>query len=172
MKADLLDYILKNSFGITIDDLERYANNPELQFDPVLNSSTFNQEGVGTLVSMQTFNAQQLHISDTGYSHPDQRFDVSKVPAAYNTETLIKILLMSPASVNALLHDLGSTSTLGGPNVMLGFIQTLDGGNQWLLNPSRMALARDCSVYRQIFMKQPGEVGCGVLTRTAQAISR
>lgn len=160
MKPNLLDYILKHSFGVTVDDLETYAKNPELEFNPVLNSSTFNHEGNGTLVSMAAFNADQLHITDSGYSHPEQRYKVEEVPAAYNTMTMIKLLLLSPASVNSLLHDLHSSATFSGSNVMLGFIQTLDGSNQWLANDSKMILAADCGAYRQIFMKQPGETIC------------
>jgi len=40
---------------------------------------------------------------------------------------------------------------------MLGFVRTLDGSNQWIVNPEKMVLAGDCVVYRKIFMRQLGE---------------
>jgi hypothetical protein len=78
------------------------------------------------------------------------------MPAAYNTATMSKLILLGPDEVNRLLRDLGSTRTLTVPNAMLGFIETLDGDNQW---GNGMALAQDCRVYTQIFMRQPGETG-------------
>ena len=65
-----------------------------------------------------------------------------------------KLILLSQSEVNRLLSDLGSSARLQQPNVMLGFINTLDGDNQW---SNGMVFAQDCNAYRQIFMKQPGE---------------
>lgn len=165
MKHDFLNYLLTNAFGVTIEKLEEYAENPELKFNPTLNTSAMNTEGTGTLVSLQTFNSEQLHINDPGYQHPELRYDVHRMPAAHNTITLIKMLMMTPASVNQLMSDLGSTSTLSGSNVMLGYIKTLDGSNQWNANSVKMVAASDCAAYRKIFMKQPGETGCMTLQR-------
>ena len=41
---------------------------------------------------------------------------------------------------------------------MLGFARTLDGSNQWSINPQKMIVARDAAAYRKIFMRQTGEV--------------
>ncbi len=42
---------------------------------------------------------------------------------------------------------------------MLGFIKTLDGDNEWHINPQKMILAQDCNAYKKVFMRQTGETG-------------
>ncbi len=49
---------------------------------------------------------------------------------------------------------MGSSQRLNKGNVMLGFIQSLDGDNQWKMG---MSLAGDCNTYTQIFALQAGE---------------
>lgn len=159
MKRDLLNYLLVNAFGITIEEIEQYLKNPETQFDPVLNNPAFNQEGTGHLVDLQEFNKQQLHISDPAYKSPEERYNYQIFPAAYNSVVMIKLLLMSRDGINQLLRDLrpNAPKTLAASNVMLGFARTLDGSNQWIINPEKMVLADDCIAYRKIFMRQVGE---------------
>jgi probable HAF family extracellular repeat protein len=124
----------------------------------VLNSGSSGQK-----TTLGTFNAQELKLVDTGYSNPNETFDYQKVPAAYNTVTMSKLLLLNQSGMNRLLRDLGSSLSLTEPNAMLGFIRTLDGDNQWHINPQKMILAQDCNAYRQVFMRQTGEEGgCAV----------
>ena len=40
---------------------------------------------------------------------------------------------------------------------MLGFARTLDGSNQWSVNPEKMVVAQDAQAYQKIFMRQLGE---------------
>jgi hypothetical protein len=67
------------------------------------------------------------------------------------------ILIAPPSAINRLIADLGGGAQLSEPNVMLGFIRTLDGSRQWR---SGFVLARDCKVYDKIFKPLPGDGGC------------
>lgn len=154
MKADLFNYLLVKATGISVADLKNYASNPETYFEPILNSAQWNTEGTGHPVALQTFNAQQLHIQDPGAQNMGEKFDLATFAAGHNSTTMIKLLMMSPDGVNQLLRDLGAAANFTGSNAMLGFIETLDGSNQWKANPARMPLAADENAYRKIFMRQ------------------
>ena len=154
----LLDYLVKKSFPFGVKKLKEYVEQPQNHFDLVLNSGSSGQKTI-----LRTFNAQELKLVDTGYSNPNETFDYQKVPAAYNTVTMSKLLLLNQSGMNRLLRDLGSSLSLTEPNAMLGFIRTLDGDNQWHINPQKMILAQDCNAYRKVFMRQTGEEGgCAV----------
>ncbi len=156
LKEDLLNTLLKSAIGMTKQELKEYMTSPDKYFNQVLGS------GAGENTSLQRFNANYLKISDTGYTNPNEFFDPKIVPAAYNTIVMSKLILLGQSEVNRLLSDLGSSVRLQQPNIMLGFIRTLDGDNQW---SSGMVFAQDCNAYRQIFMKQPGEQGnCAIAT--------
>lgn len=159
MKRDLLSYLLENSFGFTVEQLKAYLNNPESSFDSVLNTGTSTQK-----TTLQKFNRDELKINDTGFSNPQnpERFDYKNVPAAYNTVTISKMVLLGRDEMNRLLSDLGSSTRLNAPNsnIMLGFIRTLDGDNEWHDNaPYKLALALECNAYTKVFMSQTGEQG-------------
>ncbi|MGB3614460.1 MAG: hypothetical protein WBA10_11770, partial [Elainellaceae cyanobacterium] len=152
LKEDLLNTLLKAAIGMTKQELKEYLTSPDKYFDQVLG------RGAGENTNLRQFNANYLKISDPGYTNPNEFFDPEVVPAAYNTIVMSKLALLGQRDVNSLLSDLGSSARLQQPNVMLGFIGTLDGDNQW---STGMVFAQDCSAYRQIFMKQPGEQsGC------------
>jgi diguanylate cyclase (GGDEF)-like protein len=138
------EQIIKRMTEMAIPLVDKY-------FDQVLGS------GAGENVNLQKFNATYLKINDTGYTNPSESFDYRKVPAAHNTVTMSKLILLNPTEVNRLMSDLGSAARLQQGNIMLGFIGTLDGSNQW---PNGMVIARDCNAYKQVFMKQPGENPC------------
>jgi len=148
LKEDILNTMLKQAIGMTKTELKEYFTSPDKYFDQILTG------GAGEHVTLQQFNAQYLHITDPGYTNPNEAFDYRNVPAAYNTVTMSKLIFLGPGEVNRLLRDLGSQASLTTPNIMLGFIQTLDGDNQWA---NGMVLAQDCNIYQQIFMRQPGE---------------
>ena len=98
--------MLKSAFGSNTAQIKEYLGNPENQFDPVMTNDAFFTEG-GTKISRADFDSKELHLSRT--------FDLEKVPAAYNTVVLTKLLMMEPSEVNRLMHDLGSSKTLGSP---------------------------------------------------------
>ena len=156
MKRDLLNYLLKQAFGYDLDDIAKYLKNPETHFDEVMGAGS---EGEKT--NLAQFNKDVLKLADTGYQNPSERFDYNKLPAAYNTVTINRLILLSPAEINRLLSDLGSTQTLNDPNVMLGFLRSLDAGNQWHNHDQKLVFAWDCDTYTQLFMHQIGEQdGC------------
>lgn len=145
---ELVDKLLVEAIGMTKEQLKAFITNPEHWFDVAMNS------GAGEDVTLERFNQDYLHLSDTGYNNPDEAFDYRKVPAAYNSVTMSKLTLLSQDEVNRLLSDLRSAVRLEQPNIMLGFAPTLDGDNQW---QDGMVLAQDRQVYEQIFMRQAGE---------------
>ena len=149
LKEDLLNTLLKSAIGMTKDELKEYLTKPDKYFDQVLG------RGAGENVTLARFNADYLRIRDTGFNNPTEAFDYRKVPAAYNTVTMSKLTLLNSTELNRLMADLGSPNRSTEPNVMLGFIPTLDGSNQWL---NGMLLARNCNTYRQVFMRQAGEL--------------
>ncbi|AFY36096.1 hypothetical protein [Calothrix sp. PCC 7507] len=161
LKANIYDAIVKSATGMSIDELKAYLENPERYFDQVFS------QGAGEHVNLQTFNKKYLRINDSGYTNPSESFDYQQFPAAYNTATISKLILVSKDGVNQLLTDLGSSSRLKESNIMLGFIQTLDGDNEWRggreapTHPQqKMVVAENCQAYKQIFMLQPGEQPC------------
>ncbi len=157
LKQDLLNTMLKSAIGMDKNELKAYLSSPEKYFDQVMGS------GTGEITSLRAFNANYIKISDPGFANPAEYFNPESVPAAYNTIVISKLIMLGQGEVNRLLGDLQSSARLQQSNVMLGFINTLDGDNQWVAPPDRMVFARDCSAYRKIFMKQPGERGgCAV----------
>jgi hypothetical protein len=159
LKNDILNALLKSAIGMTKDQLKEYMESPQRYFDQVFT------RGSGERVTLQTFNKTYLQINDTGYSSPNESFDYRKFRAAYNTATMSKLILLSKDGVNKLLADLGTSARLGEQNIMLGFIPSLDGSNQWSgkgepPTSQKMALALSCSAYKQVFMQQAGEVPC------------
>lgn len=154
MKRDLLNQMLSSTFGMTVEEIEAYVKNPEQNFNPVLNRSF----GSAERTTLQQFNRDVLKLSDTGYTNPNERFDYEDVSAAYNTVTLSKLIMLSPQGLNQLLNDLGSSARLTEPNVMIGFIHSLDGDNEWHRHGNeQMVLAQDVCAYTQLFMRQDGE---------------
>lgn len=158
IRDTFLNELFQYAFGINYDELKEYFQHSERSFDIVLNRGAPGaSDNAPHPVSLQQFNAEQLRIQDTGYANPSEYFDWRRFPPAYNTVTMTKLLLLSQSEVNRLLEDLGASSRLEEPNIMLGFIKTLDGDNQWKKNDNKMVFAREPSVYRQIFMSQTGE---------------
>jgi hypothetical protein len=153
LKEDLLNSMLKSAIGMSKQELKEYLTSPDKYFDQVMN------RGGGENVSLQRFNSNYLRINDSGYTNPSEAFDYRKVPAAYNTVTMSKLILLSQSEVNRLLGDLGSSARLSQPSAMLGFIQTLDGDNQWQRG---MVIAQSCDAYRKVFMQQAGEQPCAI----------
>ncbi|WP_027483033.1 hypothetical protein [Deinococcus pimensis] len=172
MAENLFDFLLETSLGLKAQELVEDLNFPEKKFDYFLNNPDYNRAGTGHLVSMRDFNRNELHLTDTGYENPDELYAVERVPAAYNSVEMVKLLLLGRSDVNALLRDaLGRdpTETLTEPNVLLGYIATLDGKEQWHINdPNQMIFARkdNCAAYRRLFMRQTGATVCEPTTET------
>lgn len=159
LKKSLLDYVLKQTLGMTSDELKAYFTNPEQYIDRVIGPGSVNGNGnlaPGTKMSLAALNSGELKLNDRGYTNPGERWNWQRFAPAYNTVTMIKLSMLSTSEMNRLLHDLGSTMTMTRPNVMLGYDRKFDGSNQWQVNPAKMILVH-AGVYDQLFMKQTGE---------------
>jgi len=144
-KKNLYDVVIKRATGMSSDELKRYSTDPETYFDTEMT------KGPGRLINRDKFDAEMLFMKPG-----DKTIDYRKVGAAYNTSVMSKLLLLSKDSVNKLMADLGSRDRLEKSDIMLGFLKTLDGDNQ----QAGMIIARDCSKYRQVFMRFAGELIC------------
>lgn len=163
LKNDIYNAIIKSATGMTKNELKEYLQSPEIYFDRVFAT------GAGEKVNLQTFNKAYLQINDPGYTNPNESFDYQKFPPAYNTVTMSKLVLLNKDGIKELLTDLGSTDRMNEENIMLGFIPSLDGSNQWLGTktgplystvPMTLAKTKNCSIYQQVFMRQAGELPC------------
>ncbi|MBI1756056.1 MAG: hypothetical protein HYR64_03000 [Fimbriimonas ginsengisoli] len=151
LKIATLDATFKAFTGHTYTEIQKYLKNPATYIEQVMSSSQTNQDG-GDLIHRTEVDAQ-LHLAG-GF------MDYEQFPAAYNTVTMIKLSLLSETGMRQLLNDLEGTEgqAYGVPaNAMLGFVETLDGSNQWKANDRKMFLAKNPTFYRLLFMKQPGE---------------
>ncbi|MEQ1921129.1 MAG: hypothetical protein ABL952_01355 [Pyrinomonadaceae bacterium] len=144
-KRDLYDVLIKRATGMSAEEFKRYSTDPETHFDTEMT------KGQGQLINRSKFDTDMLFMTPT-----DKTIDYKNVGAAYDTVVMSKLLLLSKDSVNKLLADLGSKNRLEKPDIMLGFIKTLDGDNQ----QAGMVLGRDCRSYRQVFMRFAGERIC------------
>jgi hypothetical protein len=153
-----LDFLLEQTLiGLTEETLREEQNmlEAEKNFEIYIHLLP----GRGKQVDVITFNRDYLKIGALPLS--GKRFNYEDVPAAYNTVVMTKLLLMKPSEINRLLEELNSSLHLeSGSNVMLGFIRSLDSDNEWHRYQQKMLFAKNCSVYKQIFMKQTGETDC------------
>lgn len=161
---DLEDFIIRKAFGIGKEELTEYFDNPNEHFDDILNNPNNNTAG-GTLLSLQQMNQEFLKLSDPAYNNPNEHFDPMNFAPAFNTLQMSKMMLMKISEVNRLMADLGSPHRLEdhpNTNAILGFIRSLDSGNQWHVNPEKMVAARDGDAYRKIFARESGDLPVGL----------
>lgn len=153
LKEDMLNAMLVAAIGMDKTQLKEFLTRPDRYFDNVMT------KGNGEHVTLKRFNAEYLALTDAGYTNPSEAFAVTDVPAAYNTMIMSKLILLTPATINTVLTDFGSSAQLQQPNTMLGFIRTLDGSRQWTTG---MVFAADCAAYDRLFMTLPiKDGGCG-----------
>ncbi|MAN65211.1 WSC domain-containing protein [uncultured Hyphomonas sp.] len=148
LKKELLSTLVEEAMGMSLEELESYLSSPEQYFDSVMT-----QGSKGERISRADFDRNVLRLNSGGYVDPQN------VPALYNTITMSKLVMLEPAEINKVLRDIGSSATLSQPNVMLGFIETLDGDNQWMKG---MVFAEDDQTFCSLFKHQEGtDRACG-----------
>lgn len=167
IKENIINYLFEKAFGISLDDFNKFLSSHEEDFDK------FMPTGFGETINCVDFNKKYLKIHENEcLANPNDptHYNFEIVPAAYNTVLMSKMILMSPKGVKDLLTDLGVDTTIINeftqPNAMLGFIASLDGDNQGLIdktqntppNERKMIFARDCRIYTQLFMEQPKDI--------------
>jgi hypothetical protein len=164
MKRDFVEYIIQTTFGMDSRSFRDKYTKPYLLLDSLYagNRPSMSIARINAIMNVPSFD-----ISDIGnpvVTRKTWTVDVTPqqkiFPAAYNTMVMIKLLMMKPSEVDRLIRDLGGAATLGPQlgnsienNPMLGFAETIDGSHQWL-NGKKLVFARECSVYRQLFMNQ------------------
>lgn len=153
LKENMLNTMLKAAIGMDKATLKKYMTRPDRYFDQVMN------KGAGENVTLKHFNAKYLGIRDTAYTNPAESFDYKTLPAAYNTVLMSKLIYLSKAQINDLLAKVGSdrAGKFRYDNIMLGFIDTLDGSRQWR---PKLVFAQDCTAWNALFKPLPGDSGC------------
>lgn len=171
IKDDIRNFVFKAATGMTIDEFKAAVIGFHARLEPVF-AATRPEAGV-TLAKMNG----AMGLADTGFNNPGERFDWRKFPPAFNTVTLIKLSMITPAEMRRLLTDLGNTDatitfpdTVNGMpnNIMLGWIPSFDGSNQFVPTSSGqvpatrgLLFARSPRLYQQIFMKNIGDAAAG-----------
>lgn len=162
-----LDLLIKGVSGRTADEWADYLKNPETHFDEVMTRRGGGHDGESDHpIDLATFNREHLKLADSGYSNPSLKWRVDDLPPAFNTIQLTKLMLLGDkglADLEAALKAKGAT--MGGPpgefrNLMLGWVRSLDAGNQWqgLSGAPQPAFAANGgSAYRRLFLQQLGE---------------
>lgn len=162
-----LDLLVKGVSGRTADEWADYMKNPENHFNEVMTRRGGGHGGESDHpIDLATFNREHLKLADAGYSNPSLKWRVDDLPPAFNTIQLTKLMLLGDkglADLEAALKAKGAT--MGGPpgefrNLMLGWVRSLDAGNQWQGlggTPQPAFAANGGSAYRRLFLQQVGE---------------
>ncbi len=147
LKERLVDSLVKRATGYTPDELKALLEGSDAIFDQVM------AQAPGKTTNLQEVNRTLLQIDASGKTNPEQRFDVMKLPAAYNTLTMSKLILLSSGEFRRLIGEFGGPTADLQPNAALGYIHSLDDNNQWRDSTSPFAT---CTVFSQLFMPQTG----------------
>jgi len=143
----------------TLEDLESFVKSPEANIPRFVNQPP--QIGDNDDVNSVAVSISEL---DSYMGITNDKFDTNKFAPAHNTLTMLKLMLLSDDGIAQLYKDLKCPTTQDctletdedDTNAMLGFIRTLDGGNEWHNHGEKMWFA-ECDVYQLLFMKQIGE---------------
>lgn len=166
-----MDMLVKGVSGRTADEWADYLKNPEQHFDEVMNRPGGGHGGeTDHPIDLATFNRDYLKIADAGYKDSSLKWKVDDLPPAFNTLQLTKMMLLGDKGLddlNAKLKEKGAA--IGGPpgdfrNLMLGWVRSLDAGNQWQgiaaegsPSPQPSFAVDGGAAYRKLFLIQVGE---------------
>lgn len=144
----VLDYVVRKATGKTPSEWCEFLVDPERSIVAATQLVPTGRAGLDA----------DLHLDTTG------RFRWQLFPAASNTVTMIKLAFLGEPGLRSALTTLGHPAPVidtllaqSGDNAMLGFIRSLDEGNQWATNADVMMMHADCSVYQDLFVRQLGE---------------
>lgn len=151
IRENFRDFIFSAAFGMTYDEFKDYYQNSETYAPTVLGTNTTNE-----ILSL-------LDLRGGSYLN-DETCSI-----VYNTFVLNKLILLNYENLNQLLfrYNVGHLYSADSyPNVMLGFLKSLDGNHQWRKHaPSApiseanrsfskgMPLWVDCLAQRNFFRK-------------------
>ena len=168
-KKDFVKFVIKQAFGLDVDELKEYWTNPGTHLDAAFNTNFRTPGGFAGTLQRDTANQPVTVLNlnkwmgitalDQNVAKDKQTFDWRHFPPAFNTVQMIKLAFLDATSVDDLLHALGSSQSwprTGDNNVMVGkWLGALDAGNQWM-HGENMIFARECRVFNRIFMKHTG----------------
>lgn len=161
-----MDLLIKGVSGRTADEWADYLKNPETHFDEVMTRPGGGHGGESDhQIDLATFNRDYLKIADTAYQNPSQKWKIEDLPPAFNTVQLTKLMLLGDEGLAQLKSELAAEGAVLGENpgqfrnLMLGWIRSLDAGNQWQGGgaPQPAFAAQGGSAYRILFLNQVGE---------------
>lgn len=168
-----LNLLVWGASGMTPDEWGDYLGRPHAHFDDVMTKAGGAHSGAQDhTIDLATFNRDHLRIADAGYSNTALKWRVEEFAPAFNTLQLTKMLLLSENGRRQLEQALaarGAQTTLGSQNLALGWVRSLDAGNQWRALPSKQAGASPQpsmasaggAAWRKLFMRQVGETPWG-----------
>jgi len=143
----------------TLEDLEDFVKSPEANIPRFVNQPPkIGDNDDVTSVAVSIAELDDYMALNNGV------FDINQFSPAHNTITMLKLMLLSEQGIKQLYKDLKCPNSQdcelvmaeNDNNAMLGFIRTLDGGNEWHNHGDKMWFA-ECDVYQQLFMQQLGE---------------
>ncbi len=168
MKERMVEKMIHDATGKTLDEWKDIASNPETKFDPVMQLAAAG----ATPISLQKMNSDVLMLPvmangqpDPGYQDPSLRFSVDQLSPAYNTLIMSKLILISQSELVRFAQNLPYSSPAPTSseiaaatqrNAILGFIDSLDGGNQ----RDESVIFRNCGAYNSVFKPQMGDERC------------
>ena len=158
IKDALLDYMFRQATGMGVEELKGYLTDPATHFDRVMNAPGGGPDAVR--ITREAFDRDVLKLD--GRAH----FDSDRFPPAFNTVQMTKLLFLSEKGMRDLLAAMRAQGVdapelpAGVPyeNVMLGFLTSLDGDNEWHGATDSSFLARGGGqAWRNLFLRQIGE---------------
>ncbi|HUH23536.1 MAG TPA: hypothetical protein VLZ51_05695 [Brevundimonas sp.] len=161
-----MDLLIKGVSGRTADEWADYLKNPETHFDEIMTRPGGGHGGESDhQIDLATFNRDYLKIDDEAYKNPSLKWKIEDLPPAFNTVQLTKLMLLGDEGLAQLKSELAAEGAALGENpgqfrnLMLGWIRSLDAGNQWQGGgaPQPAFAAQGGSAYRILFLNQVGE---------------
>lgn len=168
-----IDALVKGTTGKTAAEWKSYLKNPEAHFDEIMNRRGGGHGGeVDHPITLADFNRDHLKIADPGFQNPSLKWKIEELPPAFNTVQLTKMLMLGDAGMGQLA---GALQAKGAPmgaqpgqfrNHMLGWVRSLDAGNQWQGRKGRkpgpsplpaFAKGGNAAAYYKLFLTQTGE---------------
>lgn len=138
-----IDALVKGATGKTASEWDRYLKNPEAHFDEIMNRPGGGHDGeVEHPIDLKTFNRDYLKIADDGFQNPGLKWKIEDLPPAFNTIQLTKMMMLGDGGMAQLSSALAAKGAPMGAspgqfrNHMLGWVRSLDAGNQWQGLPS------------------------------------
>lgn len=176
LKRMLLDFMVKEATGMTLDQWVSYLKDPARSFDSVMNSPGGGYGGRReTRVTLAEFNKTVLGIDDPGTRNKALRFEVNKFPPAFNTVQMTKVGFLSEKGMTDLLAALRAkgADVPAKPDVtgkyesaMLGFLTSFDADNEWqglgekpgeVSRRSSLLARGGAGAWKKLFLRQIGE---------------